>query len=118
MNFDDDDDGDEGFYPCGAVIGNRERSDQSEFSSAESVYFCSGERSPPPDVRAGGLCRKQEEQRKKKVAEHEIVTLCETSPCYALCEASLTFSETACMSVNALGEMSATDTAVPTRSAF
>lgn len=36
---------------------------------------------------------------------------------YALCEALLAFSETACASVKVLGEMSTTDTVVPTRSA-
>lgn len=46
------------------------------------------------------------------------VGLCWASLRYALCEAFLTFSETARASVKVLGEMSTTDTVVPTRFAF
>lgn len=64
--------------------------------------------------------QKREEQKEKAEQSMKVfpLTVCFLSGLrYALCEALLAFSETACASVKVLGEMSTTDTVVPTRSA-
>lgn len=62
--------------------------------------------------------RKQREEAEHCMKYFHCQFVLKTGLRYALCEAFLAFSETARASVKVLGEMSTTDTVVPTRFAF